>query len=110
MAAFDQYLLFLTNLATNETFACILNVEADNDRYTQALIGTNADEPTSGNMVISESGLYEYAIYGQNSTSNLNPNDATVVGQCEIGTLRITGESAWNTPVISIPDNVIYYE
>lgn len=110
LAAFTNYLLVVINLATKETFACVLDVEFDNERYTQATIGTNADDATNGDMLITESGLYSYTIYGQNSASNVDPTSADVVGSCEIGTLRITGEAAWNTPSINIPDNVIYYE
>ena len=56
------------------------------------------------------SGLYTYTIYGQNSSTNKDPNDASVVGICEIGPARFEGSRAWNIPTLDIPDNIIYYE
>lgn len=110
LPSFRDYLMILVNDATKETYKCILNVEVDNERYTKAIIRTDVNDPTAGNMLIEESGLYTYEIYGQNSTSNLDKSNAGVVGLCETGMLRITAEDAWNVPDISIPDNVIYYE
>jgi beta-glucanase (GH16 family) len=100
----------LVNQATKEQFACIFNVEYDNERYTQAALPTNNDDPVNGEILLTESGLYTYTIYGQNSDSNLDPTDASVVGVCEIGPCKVSDEPAWTIPNVSIPDNVIYYE
>jgi hypothetical protein len=108
MAAFTHYLLELTNESTKETYYAVPTLDYDNERYTQFDLPTNADAVTS--VLITESGLYTYKMYGQNSATNLDPTDATVVGLCEIGPCRVAGESAWNIPDITIPDNVIYYE
>ena len=97
-------------MATGQSAACILNVFADNDRYTQVDIATNTDDGVAGNVLLKESGLYSYTIYGQNSTINLDPTDVVVVGVCETGMLRLGAAAAWTTPTISVPDNVIYYE
>lgn len=61
-------------------------------------------------MLLPDSGLYTYTIYGQNSTTNTDPTDLSVVGSCTTGTIRLTASAAWDTPAITIPDNVIYYE
>jgi hypothetical protein len=110
LASFSVYLIVFENVATEETFPCILNVNYDNERYTSASLPTDNDDPVNGEVLITESGLYTYTIYGQTSGSNLDPTDASVVGICETGSLRVTGESAWTTPTLTIPDNVIYYE
>jgi len=108
--AFTDYLLVLSNQATEEQFACIFNVQFDNERYTQADLTTNNDDPVNGELLITESGLYTYTIYGQNSDSNLDPADAVVVGVCEVGSCKVSDEAAWTIPNVTIPDNVIYYE
>jgi len=110
LPAFTYYLFVLVNQATKEQFACIFNVEYDNERYTQAALPTNNDDPVNGEILLTESGLYTYTIYGQNSDSNLDPTDASVVGICEIGPCKVSDEPAWTIPNVSIPDNVIYYE
>lgn len=108
--SFEQYLAVFESMATGASAACILNVFADNDRYTQVDIATNSDDGVNSNVLMKESGLYSYTIYGQNSATNLDPTDVAVVGVCEIGMLRLGADAAWTTPAISVPDNVIYYQ
>jgi len=110
LASFTHYLIEFKSQATSKTYSLILRVDYDNARYTQATIGTQSDEATSGNITISDTGFYTYTIWGQNSSSNLSPLDASVVGECEVGVLQIIGAEAWDIPAISIPNNVVYYE
>ena len=110
LATFTNYLIEFKSQATSATFIVILNVVADNARYTQATIGTHQDSAVAGDIKITDTGLYTYRILGQNSGSNLDPLDASVVGECEVGILQIIGADAWTIPAISIPNNVVYYE
>jgi len=96
--------------ATHNTFACVLDVTVDNERYTKFAIGTHNNEPGSGQILITQSGLYTYSVYGQNSSTNTDPQDATVVGLCEVGTAKFKDAPAWTIPTVDIPDNVIYYQ
>ena len=108
LSAFTDYLLELTNQATQEKHYAVPVLTYDNERYTQFDLPTNSD--TLNAVLITESGLYTYKIWGQNSASNLDPADASVVGICEVGSCRVSDEPAWTIPAVSIPDNVIYYE
>lgn len=108
LSAFTDYLLELTNQATQEKHYAVPVLTYDNERYTQFDLPTNSD--TLNAVLITESGLYTYKIWGQNSASNLDPADASVVGICEVGPCRVSDEPAWTIPAVSIPDNVIYYE
>ena len=108
LSAFTYYLLELTNQATQEKHYAVPVLTYDNERYTQFDLPTNSD--TLNAVLITESGLYTYKIWGQNSATNLDPADASVVGICEVGSCRVSDEPAWTIPAVSIPDNVIYYE
>ncbi len=110
LPSFTHYLMVITSQATSEVVACILSVEVDNERYTKIGIATDDDAPEDGGVLLTESGLYTYEVYGQNSESNIDPTDASVVGLCEIGTIKLSDEAAWTIPTVTIPDNVIYYE
>ena len=110
LATFTHYLVELVNNATREDFYFIADVAIDNERYTKVIVPTDTDNPTAGSILLIESGLYTYKIWGQNSASNLDPLDAVVVGACEVGSCKVADESAWTIPSISIPDNVIYYQ
>ena len=108
LSAFTYYLLELTNQATQEKHYAVPVLTYDNERYTQFDLPTNSD--TLNAVLITESGLYTYKIWGQNSPTNLDPADASVVGICEVGPCRVSDEPAWTIPAVSIPNNVIYYE
>lgn len=110
LATFTNYLIEFKSQATSATFIVVLNVVSDNARYTQATIGTHRDTPLSGDIKITDTGLYTYRILGQNSSTNLDPTDTSVVGECEVGVLQVVGAKAWTIPTISIPNNVVYYE
>jgi len=110
LATFTNYLIEFTSQATSEKFIVVLDVVKDNARYTKATIGTHNNSPITGDIKMTDTGFYTYRILGQNSGSNLDPTDASVVGECEVGVLQIIGEEAWTIPKISIPNNVVYYE
>ena len=110
LRTFTHYLMEFKSQSTSATYRVILKVINDNNRYTSATIGTHQNSPVSGDIKITDSGFYTFSIFGQNSAFNLNPLDASVVGECEVGVLQISGEEAWQIPVISIPNNVVYYE
>ena len=108
--AFTDYLVIFTNVASKDRLFMIGNVVTDNARYTKLSVFTNQPLATSGRVLLTESGQYTYAVYGQNSSTNLDPTDASVEGLIERGTLTVTGETGYTIPSISIPDNVIYYQ
>ena len=107
---FTNYLVIFTSMASQDTYAMVGNVATDNARYTKLSVFTNQPLGASGRVLITESGQYTYDAYGQNSSSNLSASDASVVGLIERGTLTVTGETGYDIPSISIPDNVIYYQ
>ena len=110
LPTFTTYLMALIEEATgNETFF-IPDLEEDNERYTRIGLPTNEADPVNGSIRLTRSGLYTYKIWGQNSATNLDPEDDSVVGICEVGACKVSDEVPWSIPTISIPNNVIYYE
>ena len=108
--AFTNYLVLFQSMASREDYYFIGDVATDNARYTALSIFTNLDDPTNGNILLEASGQYFYKVWGQNSTTNLDPTNASVVALIEEGTLDVTGEVGYNIPTINVPDNVIYYQ
>ena len=107
---FANYLVLFQSMASREDYYFIGDVETDNARYTGLSIFTNLDDPLNGDILLEETGQYFYKVWGQNSTTNLDPTDATVVALIEEGTLDVTGAVGYNIPTIDVPDNVIYYQ
>lgn len=110
LEAFTHYLVIFTSMASKDTYAMVGNVDADNARYTKLSVFTNQPLGTAGRVYLTESGQYTYKVWGQNSSTNLNPNSASVVGVLEEGTLTVSGETGYTIPEITIPDNIIYYQ
>jgi hypothetical protein len=112
---FSSYLLQIESLQTDKKYYAIFQsgngtLQQDNERYSEFQISTNSDASTSGSVLITESGQYSYIIYGQSSTTNIDPLNAAVWGELERGLMTFAGEDAWSLPSITIPDNVVYYE
>ena len=109
-AVFTNYLVLFQSMASKEDYYFIGNVDTDNARYTTLEVYTNEDSRTSGKVLLTESGLYTYKVWGQNSSTNLNPTDDAVVALLEQGTLIVAGATGYDIPDITIPDNIIYYQ
>ncbi len=96
--AFTHYLFILTrkeNATDGLDLAQVPVIVEDNQRYTQLTVTT---------ATLLSTGEYVYRVYGQNSSSNLNPDDASVVGILEFGTATIKD----NTPTfVSVTQNII---
>ena len=100
---FTHYLLILRrdeNSPAGVYLAQVLNVIAENQRITQVSIDT------TGLTLI---GRYRYDVYGQNSASNLNPEDVTVVGLCEQGLCELRDDRTFFTvPDININNDIVF--
>lgn len=98
--AFTHYLLIIVreeNSATGTTLAQVPTIVIDNTRITQLTVTT---------VGLTTPGLYAYYVYGQNSGSNLDPDDSDVVGLVEKGTIKLSdSEQVFNAPDITFtPD------
>lgn len=81
-SSYSDYLMQLRSMTTNELFFVVLGIVSENTMWTQVTIDTTG---------IAE-GEYEYTIFAQNSPSNTDPNDDSVVGKVESGIVKIESE------------------
>jgi len=93
--AYTHYLIILTSKATGEEFSFVADVVSENDRITEITVSTATNAPTSSAVIISESGQYTYIVYGQNSSTNLDPLNAAVVEVCERGQCILRGDTTY---------------
>ena len=109
LPSFTDYLLVIQNEITLEIFAVIPTLISSNERITTLSINTNADEPEEGDILITEGGRYNYIIYGQNSSTNLDPTDADVVGELKRGFIQFTTLTQYfDQPSLTIPNDIEY--
>lgn len=93
--AFTHYLMIMIvdGVGVEQTgtkLAQVLTVVNENTRATEVTLTT---------VGLTNTGKYQYFVYGQNSASNLDPNNASVVGLVERGTLVIEGDAASFDPL-----------
>ena len=98
--AFTNYLLILTYEMTGEQLAQVVTVINENERVTKIRLTT---------VGLVDAGKYKYDVYGQNSSSNLDPTDEVVVGLVERGSMILSnGTIYFDVSTPTIPVDVIY--
>lgn len=98
--AFTHYLLVLTYEMTGEKLAQVVVVINENERVTKIRLTT---------VGLLDAGRYHYEVYGQNSDTNTDPTDASVVGKVEEGLMILSnGTNYFDVSTPTIPVDVIY--
>jgi len=98
--AFTHYLLVMTYEMTGEQLAQVVEVINENDRVTKIRLST---------VGLVDAGRYHYEMYGQNSNTNINPNDSSVVGLVEKSLMILQdGTIYFDVSTPTIPVDVIY--
>ena len=107
---YTDYLLELTNEQTLEKLYAIPIQIAQNDRYTTIQIGTNANTPTAASLLINYPARFSYIVYGQNSSTNLDPTDAVVEGVIQMGYLIVEDITTprFTEPNLTIDSDIAY--
>ena len=107
---YTHYLLELTNEQTLEKLYAIPIQIAQNDRYTTIQIGTNANTPLAASLLINYPARFSYIVYGQNSSTNLDPADAVVEGVIEKGYLIVEDITTprFTEPNLTIDSDIAY--
>lgn len=88
------YLFSFINQTTKDAKNFICNSTSDTDRgqhFNIVEVGSGTEDLLNGEIKLLSNGTYNYYIYAQSSTSNLNPDDANEM--VESGIVIIDGES-----------------
>jgi magnesium-transporting ATPase (P-type) len=100
---YTHYLFVLIheeNSTTGQELAQVATIVNENVRITQLSVTT---------VGLTLAGRYRYEVYGQNSSSNIDPNNAAVVGIVERGYVVLTDNTTWfDVPPVTIPNDIIY--
>jgi hypothetical protein len=101
---YTHYLFKLTHRLSGAEHFFVADVSVDNPRYTAVDVVTDTDD--TNNVLLVDAGFYEYEVYVQTSSTNLDPANATAL--IEQGLLQVTGPDITTTPTISASDNFVY--
>jgi hypothetical protein len=98
--AFTHYLLVMTYEMTGEQLAQVVEVINENERVTKIRLTT---------VGLVDAGRYHYEVYGQNSSSNIDPTNAAVLGLIEKSLMILQdGTIFFDVSSPTIPVDVIY--
>ena len=96
---YTHYLLIITNETSSQVLAQVPIVSSENERITTLLVDTTG---------LISSGRYRYDVYVQNSNTNTNPTDASVLGLTHKGWGELKNNAQYyNVPTITMPEDVI---
>lgn len=111
LPAFTEILVEFENAVSGEKYRFIADVVTENERYTEVNVDTSTDDQENSAVKITETGQFFVRLYGQNSATNLDPNNAAVVGVIESGVLRIlTSAEFYERSETTQTPSKIYYE
>ena len=99
LANFTPYMLLIEREENTEVgvrLAQVPTIVSDGSRITQLTVTT---------VGLELSGRYRYTVYGQNSSSNTDETDASVVGVVEIGYIEMTDSNDYFQVVETPSDN-----
>ena len=89
LADFTHYMLSIIreeNSETGEKLNQVPTVITDGSGYSHITVTTST---------LTQAGRYRYVVYGQNSSSNIDDEDASIVGIVEIGYLELTDNGTY---------------
>jgi hypothetical protein len=105
---FTHYLMVISyedsGLTTDNTLAQVLTVVSENNRNTEVTLTTvGLYYPEQGGAQ-----RYRYKVYGQNSSSNIDPTNNVVVGEVEQGLLIVSNGEQFYNPINGSQEEIIY--
>jgi hypothetical protein len=87
-----NYLFHFKNDTSKVDYYCIIaDTSTQKQRYNKFTFTEGSNNPTAGSLILSGSGYYDYFIYEQTSSSNLDPANST--GLVEQGKMRLFDSS-----------------
>jgi hypothetical protein len=103
LPTFTNYLVVITheeNSIVGDEIRQVAVVLAETQRITTLQITT---------VGLTLNGRYRYIVYGQNSSTNIDINNAVVVGVCEQGLVELKDNTIYfDVPNVTIQDDIIY--
>lgn len=104
-----NYLIELRNELTTKISYVIPTILNENERVTRLLISTDADDPVNGYVLLTASARYSYKVFGQNSSTNLDPYDVSVLGLYEQGYIDVPfTQNSYEQQTFIIPSDIEY--
>ena len=94
----NPYYLFVFTSPMNVQYTCIgtdLATVAQQESFSNFTIIEGVDDRTNGSLILGNTGVYDFEIYEQASSTNLDPNNATRI-EYSFGLARVKDSEVSN--------------
>lgn len=89
-------------------YSIISDISTNKPRYNEFNFIEGADDPTNGSLVLGSAGFYNYKVYEQASSSNLDPTGLNKVEEGKLKLIDSTYQPSFTQHSVSPTTNVVY--
>lgn len=103
---------FESNQTKEKYYTVLTDISTNISRYNEFnLIENKVEDPVNGQILLGSAGYYNYKVYEQLSSTNLDPTNIVVVGVVEEGKMKLIDtsyEPSFTQHTVSPTTNVVY--
>ena len=99
---------FESDQTKTKYYTIITDVSTNKPRYNEFNFVEGSDDPTNGSLDLGSPGFYNYKVYEQASSSNLNPTGLNEVEQGKLKLIDSTYQPSFNQHSVSPTTNIVY--
>ena len=103
---------FESNQTKEKYYTVLTDISTNISRYNEFnLIENKVQDPVNGQILLGSAGYYNYKVYEQLSSTNLDPTNIAVVGVVEEGKMKLIDtsyEPSFTQHTVSPTTNVVY--
>lgn len=99
---------FESNQTKTKYYTIITDVSTNKPRYNEFNFVEGSDDPTNGSLDLGSPGFYNYKVYEQASSSNLDPTGLNEVEQGKLKLIDSTYQPSFNQHSVSPTTNIVY--
>lgn len=89
-------------------YTIITDVSTNKPRYNEFNFIEGSDDPNNGSLDLGSPGFYNYKVYEQSSSSNLDPTGLNEVEQGKLKLIDSTYQPSFNQHSVSPTTNIVY--
>ena len=99
---------FESDQTKTKYYTIITDVSTNKPRYNEFNFVEGSDDPTNGSLDLGSPGFYNYKVYEQSSSSNLDPTGLNEVEQGKLKLIDSTYQPSFNKHSVSPTTNIVY--
>ncbi len=99
---------FESDQTKTKYYTIITDVSTNKPRYNEFNFVEGSDDPTNGSLDLGSPGFYNYKVYEQASSSNLDPTGLNEVEQGKLKLIDSTYQPSFNQHTVSPTTNIVY--